>query len=357
MSMFRKEQKEEGKIFPGLDDPIRESEDKFQAREESSRMGAPDWDEAQMKASVYEPPRPAPRRYESRPSGRGTGALWAALALLLAVLAGAAFYGMQTLNDANIQISKVPAMLKSLATVDTRLGDVESQLNSWSQNLKDVSGRLNKVEKNARVEYAKARKHAEVLTAQVKDQVGQLKEQIADRDRAVDARLDSLDSTQKSAQERIAQLQQQLSDARQQLASLRQETNGDLATLHQRVASNNDQLGQLTNEVERRRVNFELSKNQITNLSSEVTMNLTATNVSYQQFSGWVYYEPDHRYLWIHEQGVMQPVVFYDAQKSQQYEVVVTALRQDSAVGYLLVPQGSNVVQPEPAAGTVTGGK
>jgi chromosome segregation ATPase len=173
----------------------------------------------------------------------------------------------------------------------------------------------------------------------------------------VDARLDSLDSTQKSAQERIALLQQQLSDARQELTSLRQETNGDLATLHQRVASNNDQLGQLTNEVERRRLNFELSKNQITNLSSEVTMNLTGTNVSYQQYSGWVYYEPDHRYLWIHQQGVMEPLVFYDAQKSRQYEVVVTALRPDSAVGYLLVPQGSSVVQPDSYAGAAAAGR
>ena len=207
------------------------------------------------------------------------------------------------------------------------------------------------------MEYAKARRHAEALTAQVKDQVGQLRNQIADRDRAVDARLDSLDSTQKSAQEHIAQLQQQLADAQQELASLRQETNGDLATLHQRVAGNDEQLGQLTNEVERRRVDFELSKNQITNLSSEVTMNMTSTDVRYQRYSGWVYYEPDRRYLWIRRQGVMQPVVFYDAQKSRQYEVVVTSLRDGQAVGYLLVPQGSSVVQPEVYAGFAAAGK
>lgn len=355
MSLFH--EKQDGKIFPELhESPPDNSKPAEYASERGNNhvsAGRADWDD--------EPIRPSPRvnfRNADLPrEQRGTGGLWLALAFLLALLAGAAFYGKQTLEDANIQVSKVPAMLRSLASVDTRLGGVESQLKAWSQNLQDVSGRLNKVEQNARVEYAKARKHAEALTAQVKDQVGQLQKQIADRDRAVDARLDSLDGTQKSAQERIAQLQQQLSDARQELASLQQETNGDLATLHQRVAGNNEQLGRLTNEVERHRLNFELSKNQITNLSSEVTMNLTSTNVSYQQFSGWVYYEPDHRYMWIHEHGVMQPVVFYDTQKSRQYEVVVTAIRPDSAVGYLLMPQGSSVVQPEPSAGAVAGGK
>lgn len=283
--------------------------------------------------------------------------MWLALTFLVVLLAGTAFFGAQTLEDANIRLNQVPGMLKSLASVDSRLSNAEAQLSEWSKSLQEVSRRLNKVEKSARVEYAKARKHAEVLTAQVRDQVGQLQKQIADRDHAVDARLDSLDSTQKSAQERIAQLQQQLADARQEMTSLREETNGDLAMLHQRVAGNNEQLGHLTNEVERNRVNFELSKNQITNLSSEVTMNLTATDVSYQQFSGWVYYEPDHRYLWIHQHGVMQPVVFYDVRKSKQYEVVVTAIRPASAVGYLLVPQGSSVVQPEPYAGVAASGK
>lgn len=355
MSLFHDEQ--DGKIFPALHESRPENskpaEDASRREYENVYAGQADWDEKPIRPSARENSRNPnlPRKQ------RGTGGLWLALTFLLVLLAGAAFIGNQTLQDANIQLNKVPGMLKSLATVDTRLGGLESQLKAWSQNLQDVSGRLNKVEKNARAEYAKARKHAEALTAQVKDQVGQLQKQIADRDRAVDARLDSLDGTQESAQERIAQLQQQLSDARQELASLRQETNGDLATLHQRVAGNNEQLGRLTNEVERHRLNFELSKNQITNLSSEVTMNLTATNVSYQQFSGWVYYEPDHRYLWIHEHGVMQPVVFYDAQKSRQYEVVVTAIRPDSAVGYLLMPHGSSVVQPEPGAGAVAGGK
>lgn len=353
MSLFHKNN--DGKIFPDLHESGLGT-----SRSDEQESGNPtarpeDWDETPIRPSPREYTKAQTRYAVVRTKQGGTGGLWVAFTFLLVLLAGAAFIGNQTLEDANIQLNKVPSMLKSLATVDTRLSGVESQLSAWSRNLQDLSGRMNKVEKNARVQYAKARKHAEALTAQVQNQVGQLQKQIADRDQAVNARLDSLDSTQKSAQDRIAQLQQQLSDARQELASLRQETNGDLASLHQRVAGNNEQLGQLAGEVERHRVDFELSKNQIINLSSEVTMNLTATNVPYQQFSGWVYYEPDHRYLWIHRQGVMQPVVFYDAQKARQYEVVVTALREGTAVGYLLVPNGSSVVRPEPYAGAAGG--
>jgi predicted nucleic acid-binding Zn-ribbon protein len=349
--------KNEGRIFPGLRDSTREPEEsaEHRSREERSVVSPRDWDEAPTRAGAYEGPRATLRPKEVRKRGQGNGGLWLAFTFLLALLAGAAYFGNQTLRDANINLSKVPDMLKSLATVDTRLSDLESQLSAWSRNWQDLSGRLNKVEKNARAEYAGARKHAEVLTAQLRTQVGQLRQQIADRDQAVDARLGQLDASQKSAQERIAQLKQQLSDAQRELASLRQETNGDLTTLHQRVAGNDQQLGQLTSEVERRRVDFELSRNQITNLSSEVTMDLTATDVHYQRYSGWVYFEPDRRYLWIRQQGVAQPVLFYDAQKSRQYEVIVTSLREGSAVGFLLVPQGSSVVQPEPYAGAPAG--
>jgi hypothetical protein len=345
--------KHDGRIFPDLRNSAPEHEEPVGHNPRGMRPegSPPDWDDAPIRTSTHEEGRQAPRHNEAQRRSKGTGGLWLAFAFLLALLGGAAYFGNRTLQETDIRLSKVPAMLKSLVTVDTRLSGVESQLSVWSRNWQDLSSRLNQVEKNARVEYARARKHAEVLTAQLRTQVGQLQKQIADREQAVDARLGQLDASQKTAQERIAQLQQQLFDAQQELASLRQETNGDLATLHQHVAGNDRELGQLTSEVERRRVDFELSKNQITNLSTEVTMDLTATDPQYQRFSGWVYYEPDRRYLWIRQQGVMQPVLFYDAQKSRQYEVVVTALREGSAVGYLLVPQGSSVVQPEAYAG------
>ncbi len=347
MNLEKETQK--GTIFPGLRDftPEPQERELNEVREERPIASSLDWDDEPIRTRTVEVRRSSSRPVHIRRVESGTSGLWVALVLLIALLAGATYYGFQTLQDANIRLSAIPTMLKSLSTVDSRLSDVESQLSSWSRNWQDLTGRVNQVANNARVDYANARKHAEVLTAQLHAQVGQLQQQMEDRNQAVDARLGQLDSNQQTAQERIAQLQQQLAEAQQQLASLRQETNGDLATLHQHMAGNDQQLGQLANEVERHRVNFELAKNQITNLSPDVTMDLTATDPKYQRFSGWVYFEPDQRYLWIRQQGVMQPVVFYDAQKSKQYEVVVTALRPNSAIGYLLVPQGSSVVPPQ----------
>jgi hypothetical protein len=348
---------QKGTIFPGLrdDSPEPQEQEFHQARDDRPSASSLDWEDEPIRTGGAEIRRSSNRPVHIRRVESGTSGLWVALVLLVVLLAGATYYGYQTLENANIRLSAIPTMLKSLSTVDGRLTDVESQLSSWSRNWQDLTGRVNQVADSTRQDYAKARKHAEVLTAQLHAQVGQLQQQMEDRSQAVDARLGQLDTNQQSAQERIAQLQKQLADAQQQLASLQQETNGDLATLHQHMASNDQQLGQLTNEVERRRVNFELAKNQITNLSPDVTMDLTASDAKYQRFSGWVYFEPDHHYLWIRQQGVMQPIVFYDAQKSSQYEVVVTALRGDSAIGYLLVPQGSSVVPPQPLGGAPSG--
>jgi predicted nucleic acid-binding Zn-ribbon protein len=334
-----------GKIFPELRDEGR-------GFTWDSEEPAADWREQPL-----EPIRDAkashdPRRAAARDSRRGsTGPLWLVLAFLLVLLAGVSFYGYQKLLDAHIRLSQVPALLNSMTAFDGRMNNVETQMRAWTENFQGLPSRVGKLEKRVKVDYGSARRHAEALTAQLRKQI---QDQMRARERVVDARLDQLTSDQKSAAEREARLQQQLSDAQQEIAALRQETNGDLALLDQHVAGNEQQVNNLTQQVERGRVNFELSKNQIAELSPEITMDLTSTDVTYQRYSGWVYFQPDHRYLWVRDQGVAQPVVFYDQQQARQYQVVVTGLHGGSATGYLLLPAtgavlSSQVAEDEPA--------
>lgn len=285
-----------------------------------------------------------------QPVGPKTGRRWLALAFLLAIVAGMSFYGYRVLQ--NIQASQIPSMLNSMTAINSRLGDVEAKVRLWPENWQGLTDRMATLEKRVNANYRSARRHAEVLTTQLEER---MTDEMESRNYIVDTRLNQLDAEQKSAQERIAQLRQELSDARQEVASLRHETNGDLALLHQQVAGNGQQVQALADQVERQRVNFELAKNQPSELAPGISMKLTATDARYQRFSGWVYFLPDRRFLWVRHQGVQQPVVFYDQNQARRYEVVISSVRNNSAAGYLLLPVGSGVGGPETAASAAGG--
>jgi predicted nucleic acid-binding Zn-ribbon protein len=280
-----------------------------------------------------------------------TGRVWLAFAFLLVLLGAVSFLGYQTIHEANIQVSQIPSMLKSMTAMSARLDDVQAKLGSWAANAQDLSDRMDKLQKTVHANYRSARKHAEVLTTQLEERIT---DQMESRNYIVDTRLNQLDTEQKGAQAKIAQLHQELADARQEIASLRQDTNGDLALLHQQVAGNNEQVNEFTQQVERRRVDFEVAKNQPSELSPNISIKLAAPNVRYQRFSGWLYYLPDRRFLWIHDHGVQQPVVFYDRHEAKRYEVVITSVQRDAAAGYLLLPADS-AAQPQTVASAAAG--
>ena len=295
--------------------------------------------------------QPPVRTFRRQPSpqhsgGASTGPLWLALTILLVVLTGAVVYGYRTLQEGNIQLSQVPAMLKSMGNVNARLGDMEEKLQSWASDWQNLADRLAKVEKTVNVDFQRARKHSEVLTTQLEERI---EDRLDGRNYVVDTRLDQIESEHKLAQAKVEDLSRELVTARREIASLRGETNGDLSILHQHLAGSDQQLHALARQIEHDRVDFELSKNRPAELSSGISMNLTATDVRYQRFSGWVYFQPDRRFLWVRDHGVQQPVVFYDEKETQRYEVVVSMIRNDSATGYVLLP-----VESSSATGTVT---
>lgn len=338
--------KRNGEIFPDLRRGTTEA-----SGEEKAQTA--NWQERPLEPRQEPSGRQFRRQPEfHQPVGPKTGPRWLTLAFVLAIVAGMSFYGYRVLQQENIQLSQIPAMLNSMTAINSRLGDVEAKVRSWSENLQGLGDRTAKLEKRVSANYRSARRHAEVLTTQLE---GRITDEMESRNYIVDTRLNQLDAEQKSAQERIARLRQELSDARQEVASLRHETNGDLALLHQQVAGNGQQVQALADQVERQRVNFELAKNQPSELAPGISMNLTSTDVRYQRFSGWVYFLPDRRFLWVRHQGVQQPVVFYDQNQARRYEVVISSVRNNSAAGYLLLPVGSGVGGPETAASAAGG--
>jgi hypothetical protein len=272
----------------------------------------------------------------------GTRRLWVAFGVLLAALIGASFYGYQTLKKENIQLSRIPELLNSTEVLGQQVGELEKRVSAFAADWSEMSEKVGKLERQVRGGVAGARKHAESLTARLE---ARILDQMDERDYVINSRLGHLEEGQKTGQRRLAELQRELSTTRQQLAEARGETDRDLSHLRAQLARSDGEFQTFAGRFEQRRVDFEVSRNRVHELAPGVTLKVTDMNPRYQQYKGWVFFQPDARTLWLKDQSVQRPVVFYSKEDGQRYELVVTNIREDSAVGYLLTPAGEPTPQ------------
>ena len=284
----------------------------------------------------------APAAQFARPKTR---ALWATLVILVATLVATAGYGYHLLKRDHIPLGQLPEMLQSIATLDGRMGAVESNLRTWSTDWGRLVERVGRLERRTNTNLALTRKHAEHLTAELEER---LKEQMDARAYLVDNRLSRLESAEESQHQQLARLQEAVARVRQEVAAERQETGRNVATLHEQIRENERETSAVAQKLERRRVDFEAARNRTYELAQGISLHVTRTDILYQRYGGWVALTPEGRTLWVEKQGVDRPLVFYPAQNGEKCELVVTRVARDSVVGFLSLPadQGESARSP-----------
>lgn len=279
--------------------------------------------------------------------------LWAAFATLLAVLAMAGAYGYRTLKANQIEIGRVPGMLRSLSGVNERLGAAERALSAWASGQQQLQERVSSFEKKFGNSLQKARQHTDQVTAALEERV---MSGIEERNVAVDARLAGMELENAKARRELTQLQQELASTRQEFASVRQETDQKIANLRVDIAGNDHATEAVAQRLERQRVDFEATRNRTTEVAPGIALNVADTDVSHQQFSGWIQILPEARFLWVNEHGIQRPVPFYRQKDGERFDVVATRVGRDFVVGYVLIggAQSQNVETPMAQAGKPT---
>lgn len=287
------------------------------------------WDNAQQDQPPESPERPR------------TTSLWVAFAFLVVALLGALGYGYYILRENNVQISQLPAAIKSVVALNGRVNATEARLVAWTAELQDVVGRMGKLEQKTARNLNAANKHAERLTTELE---GRLQEKLDGQAYVDNTRLNQLESKQKSEHAQLAQIEEKLGSARRELAAvqqditaLRQDTGQRLASLDSQVIGNSRSIDAVSRRLDHRRVDFEVVKDHTYELAQGISLKLTGTNVAYQRFGGMVSVVPEGRTLWVDQQGIQQPVVFYRKQDGERCELIVTRVAGKSATGYLLL--------------------
>jgi sortase A len=88
-----------------------------------------------------------------------------------------------------------------------------------------------------------------------------------------------------------------------------------------------------------RRVSFEVSKDHSQRVSPGISLGLTGIERARLRVNGWIWVMPDRRTIWMREQSVREPVIFYGYKDGKQRELVITSVATNSVKGYLLLPE------------------
>ena len=299
---------------------------------------------------------PAPRREELPPLAireeRGSGRLLRGLAALaiLALLGYAAYkYGRPMLEQHRELLSRIPHLEESFSVVDQRVKAAEDKVQSLTGDRDAFASRLAKLENRASLTLQSARKQTQELISQAQQR---MQAELDSRSQVVDARLGKIESRQEVESLSLASLQTELAGTREQIASqsrqisaLQQETGRNMAQVGQQLARldsdtrlDRRNLDSVSAQVGRRRIDFEASKNHLSELTPGVELEITHTDVSNRRVDGWLWLLPDRRTVWVRGQSSQSPVVFYTKDDNRPRELVITHVTKNSVVGYLLVP-------------------
>jgi hypothetical protein len=275
-------------------------------------------------------------------SRRSSLGLWFALMILVLALIGAGAYLYLALRNNNIRLSQVPEVLRSVSTLGVRMDSTQAKLRDLTAGWNGLTNDLADLDRRLDSSLRATRNETREMVGQA---AGRLQAELDQKGQVVDARLNNVESMQSQDRAQLAQLNDQLraqvASLREQLAAAQENTGRDLASLQGQVNEGQGNLRTLAQQLHRDEVTFEAVKDSPTQLAPGVTLTILKTDASYQRFRGYIALTNEGKTLWLNDLRAKEAVDLYAQQNSHPYSLIVTTVRKDGVVGYLLLPAGA----------------
>ena len=113
-------------------------------------------------------------------------------------------------------------------------------------------------------------------------------------------------------------------------------TQGQVSRLQNRMLESDNRVDALSYQVDRRRVDFELKKDQADEVAAGIHLTITRTDVAHQKIDGWV--QVAGRFVWLDDANAQQPIPFASVGEERSYQLIFTRIEDGGAAGYLLIP-------------------
>ena len=281
---------------------------------------------------------------------RASAGVWTWLAVLTVALAAIALYGYRVLQYEDIRLAQIPAITKTLPAINQHIVGFEKQLKTWRSNQQALSAQMQTIDSSWKAALGRTSRQTHALAAQMQES---LNKQINQRSAIFQNELTRLVNDRHSDQTRLAKIEDQLAESRFELESARQQYAQNLAALREQQDEQNRRIASLTSLLQTTQVSFEVQKNREVEVAPGVTLKLMKADVRRQLFDGWISSVSGNEKIYVENQGVLRPVVFYPNEGGEAFKLVVTQIAPKGARGYLLVTaQGA---QPGIYSSTITG--
>lgn len=295
------------------------------------------------------PDLPRRRRYENDLDDQRHAVRWV-IGFLVAIAIGAlCWYGYPMLKQVPGLLAQFPTMQKSVDGITARLGNAEAQIKTWSNGQQQLQNHVAEVEKNLTAGLHGVRKQVQDAGERVYQRVHG---EVTAENEATRSEIAQLRSAGEADRTNVAKLQTEVATLREetarqaeQLRNVRTDMERNGASRDQEFVSLNQQLGRDTRGLEDinhklavKRVDFEVTRNHTRQLTDEISLGVTGTDVSHRRVTGWMWIMPDHRTVWLRKQQALEPIVFYGKTDGKRRELVITNVARNSVSGYLILP-------------------
>jgi uncharacterized coiled-coil protein SlyX len=272
----------------------------------------------------------------------GHRGLWIGVAFVLTIgLVGASTRWLNSeLRAQGSSIAKLLGMQKTVDSLSDRMIGAETALSTFPAEMSKVSGRMDALDKKVtavqKAATAKPAASASPAVAELGSSVAKLNEQMA-----------MLQAQHEDDAAKMEALRQDLANTRQETAlqfatvksTIPHDAMPDVATLKNAVDRNDAGISSLANKIDRDRHDFEVHEDRVVEIVPGVLLTIRNTNVGRQEISGWIYLENDRRVIYLKNHGLLQPITVYGVYGKDSHDIVITRVRKDDAVGFVLSPK------------------
>jgi chaperonin cofactor prefoldin len=270
--------------------------------------------------------------------------LWVLVVVLGAAFGALAYYGNRVIKSQNAHIMQLFGSQGTLTTLGQRADAAESKLHDLAGDWQGMGQRVTKLEGRVAADAKETRLYAEKLTQQMHQEITA---ELDARTSTLDARLRQVESEQADQRAQMARVEANL---KQDISAVREENGRDLSGVRQQEESNARDVNAISQKLDRRRIDFEITKGQNRELAPGISLQIRGTNVAHQRYHGALTLEQAHRTVWLRDQSADEPVRFLHKDGEDPYELVVTDVTKKAVAGYLLAP-----VKPDAATGALVG--
>ena len=279
----------------------------------------------------------------------GHRGIWSVAAILLTIgLVGASTWWLNSeLKTQGSSVAKLLGMQQTVDSLGRRMIGAETALSLLPAEMNKVTGRVDALDKKVAAAQKAAVARPAVSTpaspavAELGTSVAQLNEQMA-----------KLQAQHEDDAAKIESLRGDLASTRQetaqQLAAVKSGIPHDampaVAGLQSAVDRNEAGITSLANKMDRDRQDFEVHEDRVVEVVPGVLLTIRETNVGRQEVSGWVYLENDRRVVYLKNHGLLQPITVFGVYGKDSYDIVITRVRKNDAVGFVLSPKTEPII-------------